>query len=232
MRDIGAIEKRVENLEYYTSLSLLEQQTEARSFVDSSGTDIFKNGIMVDAFRGHSVGDVLNGDYKCSIDYENGHLRPSFYSTGIKLEDVSNSGITITPDGIAMLDHTPYHQFVWQPFASSWIKANPFSVPTFMGHINFDDPFDNWYDQINQPTVKINSQGENDRWKVNNENESYGYGTQWNDWEVLWSGRNITESDLYNNRGRDFLSEFNTTSLSSNKERQLQMMPEFVLLKH
>jgi hypothetical protein len=220
MRDIGAIEKRVENLEYYTSLSLLEQQTEARSFVDSSGTDIFKNGIMVDAFRGHSVGDVLNGDYKCSIDYENGHLRPSFYSTGIKLEDVSNSGITITPDGIAMLDHTPYHQFVWQPFASSWIKANPFSVPTFMGHINFDDPFDNWYDQINQPTVKINSQGENDRWKVNNENESYGYGTQWNDWEVLWSGRNITESDLYNNRGRDFLSEFNTTSLSSNIEQR------------
>ena len=30
MRDIGTIEKRIENLEYYTALSLLEQSTVAK----------------------------------------------------------------------------------------------------------------------------------------------------------------------------------------------------------
>ena len=221
MRDIGAIEKRVENLEYYTSLSLLEQQTEARSFVDSSGNDIFKNGIMVDAFRGHSVGDVLNSDYNCSIDYENGHLRPPFTSKGLKLENTSSTGLTITPDGIAMLEPSIKENEVWQPFASYYTSVNPFNVPNFMGHIEIDDPFDNWYDQTNKPTVKINTEGENDRWKIKNENTSYGFGTQWNDWEALWSGRNVTESDLYNNRGRAFLSDFTTASLENNMEQRV-----------
>ena len=221
MRDIGAIDKRVENLEYYTSLSLLEQQTEARTFTDSAGNDLFKNGIMVDAFRGHSIGDVLHADYNCSIDYENGELRPPFTSKGVKLDNSSNSGITISPDGIAMLNHSTYGQFVWQPFASDFVKVNPYSVPNFMGHIEIVDPFDNWYDNVNKPIVKINSQGENDRWKVNNENTGYAFGTQWNDWEVLWSGKNITQSDLYNNRGRDFLNGFTTTSLDTNIEQRI-----------
>ncbi len=220
MRDIGAIEKRVETLEYYTSLSLLEQQTENRSFVDASGDDIFKNGILVDAFRGHSVGDVLNPDYACSIDFENGHLRPPFTAKGVELENHSNSGITISPDGIATLNYTINPQFIWQPFASSWVKANPFNVPNFMGTLEFNDPFDNWWDENYKPTVKINSQGENDRWKVKNENTSYGFGTQWNDWEVIWSGRNITESDLYSDRGRDFLGNITTTDLTKNVEQR------------
>ena len=220
MRDIGAIEKRVETLEYYTSLSLLEQQTENRSFVDASGDDIFKNGILVDAFRGHSVGDVLNSDYACSIDFENGHLRPPFTAKGVKLENHSNSGITISGDGIATLNYSINPQFIWQPFASSWVKANPFNVPNFMGTLEFNDPFDNWWDEGYKPTVKINSQGENDRWKVKNENTSYGFGSQWNDWEVIWSGRNITESDLYSDRGRDFLGNITTTDLARNVEQR------------
>jgi len=220
MRDIGGIEKRVERLEYFTTLSLLEQQTESTYFADNDGNDIFKNGILVDAFRGHSVGDVLNGDYDCSIDFENGHLRPPFVAKNVKLENSSNSGITISPDGIVTLDYSINPQFIWQPFASDWVKANPFNVPNFMGHIEFDDPFDNWWDENYKPTVKINTQGENDRWKVKNENTSYGFGTQWNDWEVIWSGRNITESDLYANEGRNFLNNITTADLNKDIEER------------
>jgi site-specific DNA-adenine methylase len=35
MRDIGKLEKRIDNLEYYTSLSLLEQQTESLNIIDA-----------------------------------------------------------------------------------------------------------------------------------------------------------------------------------------------------
>ena len=218
MRDIGAIEKRVENLEYYTSLSLLEQQTEARSITDANGNDIFKNGILVDPFRGHAIGDVLNPDYRCSIDSENGHLRPPFLSKSISMSEKSgtnNGGITFSSDGVATLDYSVYNQFVWQPLASGTVQVNPFNVPNWMGHIQINDPFGGWYDQTGEPLVKINTQGENDRWKINNETQGYGYGTQWNDWESIWSGRTITLSDIYGNRGKDYLNEFSTGSTGS-----------------
>ena len=202
---------------------MLEQQTEARQFLDSDGDDIFKNGIMVDAFRGHSVGDVLNADYVCSIDYENGHLRAPFTSKGLKLENVSDTGITISPDGIAMMDYNEWPNYIWQPLASGTVQPNPFNIPCFMGHIKFNDPFDGWYDQTNKPIVKINTQGENDRWKTNNENSGYGFGTQWNDWESLWSGRTITTSDIYGNRGRDYLDAFSTVNLPSNIENRTRI---------
>ena len=52
MRDIGKIEKRIEKLEYYTVLSLLEQDTFNTQIKDEFGNDRFKNGILVDNFEG------------------------------------------------------------------------------------------------------------------------------------------------------------------------------------
>jgi hypothetical protein len=49
------------NLEYYTSLSLLESDTlnkQDLTILDSSNLSRFKNGIIVDAFKGHSVADI------------------------------------------------------------------------------------------------------------------------------------------------------------------------------
>ena len=60
MRDIGVLKDRIDNLEYYTSLSLLEQSAEQLVLSDASGNNRFKNGILVDNFVGHSVGDVKN----------------------------------------------------------------------------------------------------------------------------------------------------------------------------
>jgi hypothetical protein len=67
MRDIGNLERRISNLEYYSSLSLLEKETEQLSIKDAiTGIDKFKNGFIVDQFTGHNVGDVKNPDYQNS----------------------------------------------------------------------------------------------------------------------------------------------------------------------
>ena len=58
MRDIGRIEKRVENIEYYTQLSLLESEAQNMQIQDADGFDRFKNGIIVDNFTGHGIADV------------------------------------------------------------------------------------------------------------------------------------------------------------------------------
>ena len=72
MRDIGKLEKRIEKLEYYTVLSLLEQDTFNAQVRDEFGNDRFKNGILVDNFEGHGVGNTSSIDYKCSIDTQTG----------------------------------------------------------------------------------------------------------------------------------------------------------------
>ena len=46
MRDIGKLEKRIENLEYYTQLSLLEQAAQNLQIQDANGFDRFKNGLL------------------------------------------------------------------------------------------------------------------------------------------------------------------------------------------
>ena len=80
MRDIGSIHKRVENIEFYTQLSLLE--SDAQKFMqiqDADGFDRFKNGIIVDNFTGHGIGDVSDNDYSVSMDMAKGELRPAFH---------------------------------------------------------------------------------------------------------------------------------------------------------
>ena len=67
MRDIGSLEKRIKNIEYYTQLSLLEADVQSLQIQDSDGFDRFKNGFVVDNFTGHNVGDVGNNDYKLQL---------------------------------------------------------------------------------------------------------------------------------------------------------------------
>ena len=68
MRDIGKLERRIENVEYYTQLSLLETAAENLQIQDAEGFDRFKNGFIVDNFTGHDVGDTTSDDYKIAMD--------------------------------------------------------------------------------------------------------------------------------------------------------------------
>lgn len=77
MRDIGVIKDRVERLEYYTTLSLLEKDAKDLVIRDANGNDRFKNGFLVDNFTGHSVGNVYDRDYNISIDPSRKEARPT-----------------------------------------------------------------------------------------------------------------------------------------------------------
>ena len=72
MRDIGGLEDRIENLERFTSLSLLEINTESLRVEDSEGNNRFKSGIFVDDFYDTSSSD----NNLTTADIVNGELRP------------------------------------------------------------------------------------------------------------------------------------------------------------
>ena len=188
MRDIGRLEKRIDNLEYYTSLSLLESETENLTIKDAAtGLDRFKNGILADSFRGHSVGDVASSDYKCAIDFNEKILRPSFNSenTDVVYDSGDSTGVQKTGDLITL----PYStvSFVDQPIASKSINVNPYAVLAWVGTVDLTPPNDNWIDTTTQPEVVVNLQGENDAWS---RLVGLGFGTQFNDWMDIGTGRN------------------------------------------
>ena len=84
MRDIGALDKRIKNLEYYTSLSLLEKEA-ADTQIFSGSDERLKNGFVVDGFYGHNVGNTVHPDYSVAIDKNNGIMRPKFVEDNVNL---------------------------------------------------------------------------------------------------------------------------------------------------
>lgn len=188
MRDIGGIEKRLSHIEYYTSLSLLESDTKNLLITDGAGNNRFKNGILIDSFKGHSVGDVNDPDYVCSIDFENTELRPSFNVNHVQItHDTADSDDTqnqVTGDLITL----PYTEenFIVQDLASKAISVNPFNVTTWRGTLTLTPSSDNWVDKTTLPTVTLNLSGENDAWQAMT--ASLATTTQWNDWETTWAG--------------------------------------------
>lgn len=197
MSDIGDIDRRVERLEYYTSLSLLERETDALSVPDATGEDRFKNGILVDSFIGHSVGDVLNPDYDCAMDFEQQHLRPPFIDRPVELTELTNNGfVAISSDGIVTL---PWQSeaLVFQPLASTAISVNPFNVVNWMGALTITPSSDTWIDVDQRPELRVNLEGENDAWsavvRAANGAMPNGNGTQWGSWEQNWAGRTTNQ---------------------------------------
>ena len=196
MRDIGDLEKRIEAVEYYTTLNILEQETKAKSIQDIDGIEMPKRGILVDQFKGHSVADHSDTMFAASVDYENNELRPSFTSRSYSLTGASNiSGITGNiADGIYTLSYTQSPE-ISNLLASESIVINPFNVINYLGTLVVSPSTDNWFDDTKQTKVKVNVEGENDNWQ---QNVNYGFGTRYNDWEAIWFGKQNQNSK--NNR--------------------------------
>ena len=143
MRDIGKLEKRIERLEYYTSLTILEKETAARDFTTGTATDslfnprgaAFKSGMLVDSFSGHSVGDVMNDDYNISIEYATKEMRPGFYYDNHRFTYslAYSNNVTKTGDLITL----PYTDtnYVQQPLSSNTVAINPFNIVNFVGKL-------------------------------------------------------------------------------------------------
>ncbi len=203
MRDVGKLERRIENLEYYVSLSLLEKEADGLVITDSNNMDRFKNGILVDPFAGHNIGDVFDKDYTVSIDYDKKYLRPSFSTDLHPLNfNANSSGGTafstlVNNSGVLTLPFAS-NTFIEMPLTGSndgkntqqTFQINPFSVQNYMGQMKLDPYGDIWYDQSSQAQVKVNIEGQYDNW-VSGILTNKGHGTHWNDWEYIWSGSQI-----------------------------------------
>ena len=94
MKDIAKLEDRIKNLEFYTTLSLLETDTQNMLIRDANGLNRFKSGFFVDDFSSTLVQKKVT-TVKNSIDIGEGELRPTHHTTSIDLLLGTNSLIGI-----------------------------------------------------------------------------------------------------------------------------------------
>ncbi|MFK5882864.1 MAG: DUF4815 domain-containing protein [Candidatus Izemoplasma sp.] len=145
MRDIGNLEDRIENLEVYTSLSALERSASDLNIFDSNGFDRFKNGIFVDPFNNHLIGNLLDDEYRV-VTYPGGGMTCPFEAVALEFDQ---SVVTPT-DSVANFPHLITSRIeLIKPLAknltaSTCINVNPYLYAEWEGTVEINPSLDTW----------------------------------------------------------------------------------------
>lgn len=159
MRDIGRLETRIENLEYYQSLSVLETSASRMKILDDNGLERTKYGFIADDFSTHGYGDVADPDYLISVDKAIGGLQPAQQVIQMDLFEAANNG-TKTLGPFTTLSFTE-EEFVSQTLATKFTPVQPYMISQWVGTISMNPPDDMWTSVTKAPDVLINL-GDND----------------------------------------------------------------------
>ena len=210
MSDIRRIENRVRNLEYYTTLSLLETNTANLFVPDNDGLNRFKSGFFVDNFTGFQPQEQYS-EIKNSIDLKNKELRPKHYTTSVDLV----FGPVVNADATADLNFTSiegvnvrksndivtldYAEVEWlsQTFATRTENVTPFLVSFWQGSMELTPSSDTWVDQSRLEAKIINTEGNyaetfNNAVEAGDIDPQTGFGpVLWDSWETNWTGVDV-----------------------------------------
>ena len=213
MVDIKQLENRIKNLEYYTSLSLLETNTANLFVPDSSGLNRFKSGFFVDNFTS-LLAQETGIEIKNSIDTKNKELRPKHYTNSIDLtfgpvENVNSAddlafsavqGINVRRTGdILTLDYAEV-EWLSQTFATRSESVTPFLISFWQGTLELTPASDTWVDTVRLEAKIINTEGNYAETLANaaktlNVDPQTGFApTVWNSWVDNWTGSDIIQS--------------------------------------
>lgn len=181
MRDIGVLKNRIVNLEYYASLSLLEKSAIDMKILDEDGLDRFKNGIYVNTFRDHSLGDIRNRDYKIVVDKDEMSIRPIYTMHSHQYDYSSGSGVTRTGDLITL----PYtHVAIMDQQAVTSTRNIELTSYRFIGRIDLYPGIDTWIDTnfLEDDAIGIGPDANN---------LPQGVVTEWNEWQKKVTGYQV-----------------------------------------
>lgn len=210
MREIGSLKKRIENLEYFSSLNALEKSAINTAILDASGNDRFKNGVFVDSFSSDIFGATFNSDYNIAIDSEERSIRPVFKQNDFKYNFVSTTGQK-TGDLITL----PYTETTYfEQLRSSTTKNVEQASFRFNGRLSLNPDTDTWVNTKNAEQQDITIDG-----RIQNVNTNQ----QWNNWQKIVTGYNVvvggTVQGTFNDlasaqaRGRQFSQNFQDASI-------------------
>ena len=195
MRDIGAIEKRVDQLQEMTALNMLELETNSISVFDSAGNIRLKAGITADNFKNHAQSDTGLSDYRASIDPPRTELRSKFVARAIGLvyNSAASSNTVLIGDKVMLAYSETVYQT--QDNASRAIAVNPFGSERITGTLKLSPESDAWK-EVNITSVNI---------VPGDTSFSLEDGQVFGDWDFNWSG--ISEDEATQFKTGDIIGE-------------------------
>jgi hypothetical protein len=214
MQDIARLEDRLRNVEYYTSLSLLETDTKNLKVRDSqTQLDRFKCGFLVDNFKSVQTGALGDPQHKCSIDTTDGLLRPQHYTTSIDLllgsEAVIGASNSSNPDAdlrfvkdlgspntvkvgdVVCLKYS-HVEFLKNTFATRIENVNPFAVVNWIGQIELNPATDTWVEtKGTKRTVDQEGNYSTTIQQLGVDSNTGMSPIDWGAWETTWTGSRV-----------------------------------------
>ena len=204
MVDIKQLENRIKNLEFFTSLSLLETNTANLFVPDANGLNRFKSGFFVDNFTSF-LAQEDSVDLKNSVDFNQKEARPKHYTTQTDLtQSLTGSGdLRFTdPDGtnirktkdIVTLDYTDI-EWLKQSFATRTESVTPFIVGFWVGALELLPASDSWTDQVRLEANIVQAEGNftetlERATRTLNVDPQTGFAPAiWNSWVNNWTGQ-------------------------------------------
>ena len=184
MKEIGKINQRLTSLEYYVTLSQLEQNTLNQNITDVDGLTRYKNGFIVDDFTKFQAADVTNKYFKASLDRKRGELRPFFdvYSIDMIMDKAKSINVNLAGN-IAMLPYVEVSELV-NPYATKSVSINPYLIFNKEGSVILTPNIDTWADDTYLPHVSTSiDTGVKALQDINSFNQLVG--TEWGSWRNL-----------------------------------------------
>lgn len=172
MAEIGGLDKRLQNMEYYTTLSLLEQKTESMAVTDANGNDRFKNGILVDPATDFNVADISSREFRIGLDPSVGEFVPQFKSMFVPLKVANTSNvISVTHPGqnLGVFTLPGVETLIINQISATTAIPCTENFYKYAGKLELDPYYDGGYDTtvlpahnvVNDQTVGINQLVEN-----------------------------------------------------------------------
>lgn len=185
MHDIGTLDRRITDLEYYVALSLAENSAKNRvipSSIDAS-LERFKYGFFVDAFNDSTYSDVDHPEYNASV--VDGDLIPRYSEMNLEFKfNTANSAISTLVRGGKFISaaHSEY-TLINQPVATD----GPVYVPPVVNNVPVPEPTPVYSQRLVSVDV------------VNRTTNYSSSGTEYEDWAFTFSNTAFSPVELFMN---------------------------------
>lgn len=230
MQDIGALDQRLTQVEYYAALSSLEQSVTNLLTQDTNGQSIFQNGIFADPLQNFALANCADPAFNIAIDSNLEVARPTFSQYAVPLKYIAGANTALEGNRIIMLDPagTGTTTLITQPFASQIRNCAQDITYTYSGNM-YLSPDGNYAPDVTvNPAVVANINDYSNFVSIAN-----AWGTQWGTWNESSTTQttpiNQTIFDPSAEGGMSFLigSSSTTTTTSSRTGTQLVATPVY-----
>lgn len=177
MRDIGYLEKRIENVENAVALTALEIEALKDELddvvIEDTAFQRLKTGIFTDAFVDYSKCDLKNPEWAATINAQWNNLLPATITDQFNLVQIAGGSGCVVKNGKAYLSYTE-SDYISQEKYSSSIKINPFDGWSWVGNLQITPDKDHWVDTTNTKTAHVEIDSSNNVNFISNIG-SYGF---------------------------------------------------------